>query len=405
MDQGRSAGRRSGRGRGRPLTATPARQPPSAPVRWRPALGALPWLAFLAAVVAWPAGKLVFGHLNVPDLLGVLGSRYYAGRLAWSLVLAGGSTLITLALGVPAAVAFERHDFPGKALLNVLLTLPFVVPLIVAATAILALLGPGGLLGLGWPLGPGLMLAANTFYNYALVVRLTGAYLRGLGPRLEEAARTLGSSPWRVFWRVTLPAARPGVAAAAALVFLYCFTSLGVPLVLGGGRYNTLEAEIYQLVAYRFRLAEAGSLALAQLLVTLLAVWVYVSAQRRAPVGLDFPARRPRPRGLGLAWLLANVLVAAAITAAPLVALIARSLQSRGTWTLENYARAFAPPSGLFDVSVTAALAHTLGFAVLTLAVALPLGLSVAVAAHAARSRGLDALTLVPLGVSSVTVG
>ena len=339
------------------------------------------------------------------SLVGVLSDPYYLGRLGWTLALAAGSTVLTLVLGVPAAVVFDRYDFPGKRLLNIILTLPFVVPLVVAATAILALLGPGGALGLNWPLGPGLMLAANTFYNYALVVRLTGAFLRGFGPRLEEAARSLGSNPWRVFWRVTLPTARPGVLAAAALVFLYCFTSLSVPLILGGGRYNTLEAEIYQLIAYRFRLTEAGSLALMQLLVTLAAVLVYVSAQRRSTSGLDFVEWRRPPRRGGLVWLTVNALIALALTATPLAALLLRSLHVGGQWSLANYARAFAPPTGLFQVSVAAALVNTVGFAALTLAVAVPLGVALAVAVWSSRSLAMDALTLLPLGVSSVTIG
>ena len=86
----------------------------------------------------------------------------------------------------------------------------------------------------GSPARVGAILLAHVFFNYAVVVRTVGGLWSHLDPRPEEAAQMLGASRWRTFVSVTLPALRPAIVAAASIVFLFCFTSFGVILVLGG---------------------------------------------------------------------------------------------------------------------------------------------------------------------------
>ena len=109
------------------------------------------------------------------------------------------------------------------------------------------------------------ILAAHVFFNVAVVVRIVGAYWARLDPRLWDAAATLGAGPWRRLRTVTLPLLAPALAAAAALVFLFCFTSFGVVLVLGGPSHATLETEIYNQAARVFDLRAAAALSLLQL--------------------------------------------------------------------------------------------------------------------------------------------
>ena len=108
---------------------------------------------------------------------------------------------------------------------------PFVLPTVVVATAFLALLRPGGPLAfLHWQHGVAPMIAANVFFNIAVVVLAVGGFWASLDPRREEAARMLGTSPWRTFTRVTLPLLMPSILAAISIVFLFTFTSFGVAL-------------------------------------------------------------------------------------------------------------------------------------------------------------------------------
>ena len=109
---------------------------------------------------------------------------------------------------------------------------------------------------------PWLLLYGNLFFNLCLVVRAGVDALGQVSAARVAAARTLGATPWRAFWRVEWPAIVPWLASALCLVFLYCFSGFGLALVLGGQRYATVEVEIYTLVAHELQLAQAGVLAL-----------------------------------------------------------------------------------------------------------------------------------------------
>ena len=212
------------------------------------------------------------------------------------------STALTLLLGLPGAYIFARYDFPGKRLLNALTTVPFVLPTVVVATAFTAVLGPRSPinvalmdaldlssppLDLRYTLGA--ILLAHVFYNYTLVLRIVGGFWANLDPHLEQAARTLGASPWRAFVTVTLPLLLPALGAAALLVFIFCFTSFGVILILGGPRFATLEVAIYRQAIDMGNFPLAAGLSLIQILCTL-------GADRRL-----HPAARPAGPATGLA--------------------------------------------------------------------------------------------------------
>jgi thiamine transport system permease protein len=362
-------------------------------------------VAFLTVFSVYPLLKLLSLGFSLEVLKSTLGNPYYQGRVLWTLAQALGSTALTVVLGVPAAVVFARYDFRGKRALLAVLTLPFVVPTIVAAIGFLALFGPRGLTGINLSRSAWLIVLANVFYNYALVVRLVSSYLSGVGPRLEEAARVMGSSAIRTFWRVTLPVAMPAILASSALVFLYTFASFGVPLILGGGRWNTLEVEVYQLVANQLKLTEAGALALVQLVITGAATALYTTWQSRSSVTFEVNATRPKARGFSSLWLALNVILALTITLAPLGAMVVRSLSSAEGLTFQNYARAFQPSNSVFVTSTPLAVWNSMRFALGTLVVAVPLGLLYALAVWRSRSRVLDALSLLPLTVSAALLG
>ena len=94
---------------------------------------------------------------------------------------------------------------------------------------------------------------------------IVGTFWASLDRRVTEAAATLGAGPWRSFREVTLPLLAPSLAAAAAIVFLFSFTSFGIVLILGGPRYATIETEIYNQAVRLFDLRAAAVLSLVQL--------------------------------------------------------------------------------------------------------------------------------------------
>ena len=258
--------------------------------------------AFLAALLAVPLAAVVLRGLGAEPAEAVRAlatDPYLRERLGRTLLQATLSTILTVAVGLPGALAFARWSFPGKRLLRALFTVPFVMPSVVAGAGFLALAGPNGALGVNLLDSLALVLLVHVFYNHAVVIRTVGGFLESAAPRLRDAAATLGAGPWRTTLRVTLPLAAPAILAAAALVFVFCFTSFGVVLIVApAGAWDTLEVEIWRSVARLLRLDTAAALALLQLLVAMTAGGLYTALQARAavPLGGGAPLPRPGPR-------------------------------------------------------------------------------------------------------------
>lgn len=366
--------------------------------------------AFLTLLLVAPLAVVTWQGLQdaVQTPWALAADPYLRERLRTTLVQATLSTVATVAVGLPGALLFARWSFPGKRLVRALFTVPFVMPSVVTGVGFLALAGPGGLLGVDLTDSLALILLAHVFYNHAVVVRLVGGFLESSAPRLREAAATLGASPLRTALRVTLPLAAPAILAAAALVFIFCFTSFGVILILApGGGWDTLEVEIYRSVTRLLRLDTAATLALVQLAVALLVAGVYTRLQARMAVPLAGTTPLPRPGPAGAALLVAALALPALLTLAPLVALATRAFvpPGTGTFTLVGVWAAFEPSGLLGVVSAGDAILNSLRFAAFSGAVAMVVGGAFAYAVVRGGWRVLDRASLLPLATSSVTLG
>lgn len=336
------------------------------------------------------------------------------------------STLLTILVGLPLAGVFARFDFPGRGVMAALLTVPFVMPTVVVASAFLALIGRNGLLNVwlqrllhldGPPIQLEqtiwLILLVHVFYNVAIVIRTVGGFWGNLSPTIGESAAVLGASPRQRFWTVTVPLLAPSIVAAGLLVFLFCFTSFGVILILGGLRFATLEVEIYRQAVSYFNLPMAAFLSLVQLMITFTVMALYTRAQARLSRVLRLRrrafARRPASWrqwavvGLALAVTFIGVL-------SPLFALAVRSftLGERGPTLMYYQALGENLRQSAFFAPPITAVQNSLVYALATLAISLPLGVIASYALAQPRSRWaavLDPLLLLPLGTSAVTLG
>ena len=161
-----------------------------------------------------------------------------------SLRLAALVTAIALALGLPAAYAIARLPLPGREAIYAFVTAPQLIPSIVLGLALLLALAPLRLIAT--PQG---VVVAHVLIALPFVVRVLVTALSSAASDIEEAAATLGASPLRVFRRITLPLAAPGVLAAAALAFIVSFDETVVTLFLTGPRLYTLPIEVFNYVA------------------------------------------------------------------------------------------------------------------------------------------------------------
>jgi thiamine transport system permease protein len=381
------------------------------------ALAALP-IAFLGYFFVFPLVSILVrglapgGDFDGAPLIDVFTSADLRGVAWFTLWQAAASTALTLIIALPGAYVLARFRFPGRRLLRAAVTIPFVLPTVVVGTAFLALLGPGGPLGVDLRRTVWAILIAHVFYNYAVVVRTVGSFWERIDPSIEDAARVLGASRWQAFRTVTLPLLRPAIASAASIVFLFTLTSFGVILILGGLRHSTIEVEIWrQAVLLNSPIAPA--LAIVQLVAVGLLLWAYSRYQERRAVQFQLAsvrvaARRPSTRS-AKAFIAANVMAMAILLGSPLMVLIYRSLRSAGRFTFEHYGDiGDLPGSGVLLVSPTEAVGNSLRFALTAMIIAVIIGMLAAsvVAYRSGRlSRGFDALLMLPLGTSAVTIG
>jgi len=396
--------------------------------------------AFLGVFYFYPLGNIISlslsweGQAPLAALLDSLISartRAVLGFTIWQAVL---STALTLLIGLPGAYLFARYRFRGKSFLKALTGVPFVMPTLVVAAGFNALLGPSGwvnsllMSGLNLENPPiafvntfPAIIVAHIFYNTTIVLRLVGDFWTHLNPRIQDAARILGASPWTAFQKITLPLLSPAVAAAALLVFIFDFTSFGVILILGGPQFATLEVEIFYQTISLFNLPMAAALSLLQLAITLLLTIAYTQLTERLQRALPLTSTRHGQQPLR-GWkrkLTAGLLIGLLLVflTLPLLALVSRSitvLQPAGghapEFTLDFYrALARRPQQAQFYVAPLTALRTSLGYGALTVGLALILGLPAAWAltrdSEALWNRILDPLIMLPLGTSAVTLG
>ena len=358
-------------------------------------------------------GLLPDGHLDLGGVVDVL-TRERTLRVVWfTLWSAATGTLVSLVLGLPVAYALHRLDFPGRSLLRALMLVPFVMPTLVVGVAFRQLTeGPLAFLGLDG--SPVVIVAGLAFFNIAVVIRAVGSAWESMDVRPGEAAAALGASPAQVFRTVTLPALRPAIVSAASVVFLFCATAFGLVLVLGGLRYATVETEIYLLTTSFFDLRAAAALSLLQLVVVL----ALLALAQRARTTVDPTVTRVVPRPRRPARSDGPVLAATAavllFVGLPIVTLVLGSLRYDDGWGLGNYRALGSTGEGATLLApASEALLSSLRTAVDATWMSVGLGLLVAamvtrrsLSRTERRVRGVvDAVFMLPLGVSAVTVG
>ncbi len=396
-------------------------------------------LSFLTLAFFFPLSKILALTL-FPSTFTLENLRNTQHVVLFTFYQATLSAILTLTLGIPSAILFARFDFRGKTLLRALTAVPFLLPTVVVAASFTSLLGPHGLITSilqlsnslfplssffphpsSFTLHPFLaILLAHIFYNTTILIRIVGAALSNLDPKLEQTARTLGADSLRVWLKITLPLLRPSILAASLLVFLFDFTSFGVILLLGNSQLSTLETEIYFQAVRQFNLPLAALLSIIQLLCTLIVSLLYTKyAVRNTQYNpRPTPPRKPRTLTQKLFVTILCLLLSAFFTL-PLASLPFRSLTrleadrgQRGEvqygFTTDYYKELFINRRGsVFYVPPIQAILNSLTYASATVILSLLLGFpaAFALAKPTALEKILDPLIMLPLGSSAVMLG
>ncbi|WP_317933297.1 iron ABC transporter permease [Halioxenophilus sp. WMMB6] len=244
----------------------------------------------VAALVLLPLSVIVLSWLDPqPDIWAHLLETQLARLLKNTLVLLLGVGVLVALVGVSLAWLVATCEFPGRRWLDWGLMLPLAIPPYVLAFVFLGLLDYSGPVNtflrntFGWRNGLGdvrsapgvIVVMALVLYPY--VYMLARSAFLGQGRELMDAARSLGVNPWRAFWRVALPMARPAIAAGMALALMETLADFGAVSVFN---FDTFTTAIYKAWFGFYSLSAAAQLASLLLLVVLLALWLERAARR-----------------------------------------------------------------------------------------------------------------------------
>lgn len=203
------------------------------------------------------------------------------------------SLIFVFIFGVAAAYAMRSFEFPGKSALEAFFALPLVLPPVVTGFVLLILIGKQG------PIGqflsetfhtqiiftPYAAMLSATVVAFPLMYQSTKAAFQGVDRTFEDAARTLGSSEWRVFWTITIPLAWPGLVAGLVLSFARALGEFGATIMVAGnipGKTQTIPLAIY-FAAESNNLTLAGTYVLLISGMTFLLIfWLNVWSKKRA---------------------------------------------------------------------------------------------------------------------------
>ncbi|MGA2244880.1 MAG: molybdate ABC transporter permease subunit [Verrucomicrobiota bacterium] len=204
--------------------------------------------------------------------------------VAFSARMAVCSTLLILPPGVLLAWVLARRQWPGKAFVETLVSLPLVLPPVVTGLVLLQLFGLHGPLGRWLHAQFGVdvvftwkaVVLALGAMSFPLLVLFARAAIEDVNPALEQIARTLGAGEWRVLMTITMPLARRGILAGVLLAFARALGEFGATIMVAGnipGRTTTLPVAIYSSVLIGDD-AHAWTLAGISTVIAFLALWI-----------------------------------------------------------------------------------------------------------------------------------
>ncbi len=372
------------------------------------------------------AFKAPGGGFTLDFVAGVFGNPVYREGLWNALLLGLTSTLATFLIAFPLALLSHRYEFTGRGVLGILILIPLVLPPFVGAIGVKHMLGVNGSLN-ALLIEMGLMdserpmdwlargrfwgiVAMNALHLYPILYMNITAALSNLDPAMEQAAENLGCPPARRLWRITLPLAMPGIFAGSAIVFVWSFTELGVPLVFDYTR-------VAPVLVFDGIKDLSGNPAPYALVAVILVISALVFCTAKAVFGRRIASSQPRPKGrggevkltglrsLGCAMVFGGVFFVASL---PHLGVVLLSLSDDWYQTVLPLALQFDHfIAALGEPRVVPSIQNSLFYASCATLIDLALGVAIAWVIVRSRIKGraiLDTLVMMPLAVPGLVL-
>jgi spermidine/putrescine transport system permease protein len=203
-----------------------------------------------------------------------------------SLTIALISTVVSVVLGMMAAVMLWRFRFPGRSAYEGAVALPIIVPEICMGVAMMAFFSRVGWpTGLPWPLSLGAITIAHISFSFPFVAMVVRARLARFNPELEEAARDLGATQWQSFRDVLLPYMRPGLVAGGLLAFTLSLDDFVITFFTSGPETVTFPVKVYSMIRFSVtpEVNAASTVLIAiTVVLTTIAIWLQNRSEPKA---------------------------------------------------------------------------------------------------------------------------
>ena len=375
-------------------------------------LRALPAIILMAALFLVPAAFVFSTALrdNAAPLLATIRDGRTYSVLLFTLWQAFLSALASTAIALPFAAFFANYSFPLRKAVLALAAISFTMPTILTVLGFVIWYGNNGYLnsmlkavfGLAGPVrilySFKAIILAHTYLNFPIAFLLITSAWQNSASIEEKASYMLGKGRVRTFISVTLPSIWGSISSSFSMIFLFCFSSFMIVMVLGGHpRYYTLETEIYRRVYIDADIPSAAGLAVFTSVVTS-ALLALASCGRKEKKAHRSRRELRKARGPALAMAIIMVLLILCFLLPPTLSIIARSLISKsGDFSIGPWKKALEAGSGAIATS----------FAIAAIAALLASSMASSISLYAAKSgsRLLPLLSSLPLAAGSVTIG
>ena len=371
--------------------------------------------------------------LSFSRVIGVFTDSYTQRIMLFTLLQATLSTLASLLVALPGAYLIATYSFRGMHFILALSAIPFVIPSILVVLGFVIFFGNNGFLNrilmsvfnLSEPpmkilySFPAIILA-HTFYNFPIIMSLVSSYWEHMDENCEAASLTLGATKARTFFSITLHRLLPAIISASSLVFLFCFNSFAIILVLGGGpQYTTMEVEMYRQARMLGNPAAASALSLFSILVTTLLLLWYNASQKNLARSETYRNNRRRSEkrpasfvGRLMAFLYS--LFSILFILSPIISVIVRSFMaapsrsSASEFSLKWYRQLLSLETATGHMgSALTALTNSVLIALTVALFSVPVGLTLSVAIRRSKRKTsfYELFGMLPMTVSSVIIG
>lgn len=363
---------------------------------------ALP-LVWFSIFFLWPTINALVSLISIDAIAKTLSASSTWNVLWFTTWQAIISVIATFAVSMPVTWILARFTFPGGRWVRGIVSAPFVLPTVVVAAAVMALLP------VKYQFGVHSIVIAHVLFNIAVVVRIVGQRWQMIPVSQSQAAATLGANPIQIFLHVTLPQLRNSLINAAIITFVFTFTSFGAVTVLGGVRYRTLEVEVYN---YAVRLGQFDTaMVLSVLQVVIVAtVLLIASASSRIAHTIQTPQVKSTslsdyPRYRFAIWLIA--ICTSVLIALPFLTLFLRSFRSGDSWSVSAWENLWNGSLERVGLDIPQVIFHSVVFASIATAITIPFAYVVASTATYTKRIGgfIQSATSLPIVVSAVTLG